>query len=259
MFVDYVLDGLDERDSERFERHLFDCKRCFADLKEIAPTAAFLKAHRPEIIEELKARGIDLEELARTQHRHRGSWFAHCLDTCRRALRRLPRLQFALPAAAAAVVALLVVFSLRPDPDWEFPRLESRKVQLRAHGLSAARDEFERGRDEYDRNEYRSALPHFESATALAPEQGAYWLYLGTTYGHLKELKKCIAALSRADSLASESYREEVRYRLALAFVRNDQANRAKPLLDWVVLQGGPFAARADALLKKTDSRHRPR
>lgn len=117
---------------------------------------------------------------------------------------------------------------------------------------------FDDGMKRYREKDYPAAIPRLTEAVASDSRNGVWQLYLGLSYYLDKQPKPAIEHLRAAGNLApSQYYRISADWYLAQAYLMENDARRAIPLLDSVRTRSLDYAARADSLLMKIKERER--
>jgi tetratricopeptide (TPR) repeat protein len=264
--IQYELGQLKNAERERFEEHLLVCDFCFRELSESAPWTAALLEKRAEIRENLRRQGLTFESQKAlymrslpastgAESKSENRWF--------RLLRRLkagPKPVILLPAGAVALLALfLLIFRPSPEPSspylslLQFEPIPYESSVVRGGSDNEAELRFQEGMIRYQKGDYAGAVKVLKTAAASDPENGIYRLFLGVSYFLDRQADPAIQALSAADSLTQFSFQEKTRWYLAQAYLLKSDANRAIPLLRWLVEQNGEYTARAAELLRRIE------
>lgn len=264
--IQYELGQLNDADRERFEKHLLDCNFCFGELSETAPWMAILQEKRVEIRENLRRDGLTFESQKALylqslpvstgpKVKIESQWI--------RWLRRWttkPKPVIFLPVSAAILAGLiLLIFHPSPEPSspyfsWlQFEPIPYEPSVVRDGSNDEAEIKFQEGIKLYLRGDYRDAEKELEAAVDSAPENGIYRLFLGVTYFLDRQADPAIRELSAADRLTQYVFKEKTRWYLAQAYLLKSDADRAIPLLRWLVEQNSEYSKQAAEMLKRIE------
>ena len=263
----YELGQLNEREAERFERHLLRCNHCSRQLHEKLPIFEAMQTHKEQIRDELKAEGLEFqpqENLTtslwnRFKEGYRNligriQWIGRILDEISR-----PRVLVPVGAVTAVLIAFLILQS-PPDADnpyiahLVFQKIVYRPTQPRAPIGPEAQQLFASGMQAYREDNFKNAADLIAKALELEPTQGHWWLYLGISYYLDRQAAPAIEALVRADSLTEYTLRNTARWYLAQAHLLNNDAASARPVLDSLIEQNREYAQEAVELWDKVES-----
>lgn len=107
----YELGGLSTEDEERFEQHLETCKHCRAELDAMIPILAKIAASQTQLVEQLRAKGIDYD-LELSQYRRLEVPSAPAIHKHRRVPEmHSRRARLLWPGFAAAVFVMMFTFT----------------------------------------------------------------------------------------------------------------------------------------------------
>lgn len=245
----YTLGQLSDPEREAFERHYFECARCFEDLE----------LHRA------LARSVQVARPARVG---------------RRRLVKTPSLAWTAAAAVVAVIATSVLVfrsgilpsggsssSVPPrSPGPTLPGLppvpprgsmaDLARVQPPPYvpptlrGSDPGRGRFRRAMDAFVRGDHAAAVPDLRAAAAGEPGAADVQFFLGTALLLAGEPEAAVPPLRRTIALGDTPFLEEAHFYLAKVHLRRGAVEEAKRELDRVVQLGGERAAEARALLR---------
>ncbi|MFH1861447.1 MAG: tetratricopeptide repeat protein [bacterium] len=257
----YELNRLDEPDRCRFEKHLLECNYCCRQLQEMQPLAFAMQQSKAEILEKLEEDGINFTQQQNTlleaaEKLSPMSGFEALRERFGRWAEVLKRPVIWMPAAATVLILILVLpLSLSRNPylpfldytkaPYDYATFRGPAGQINAE----ARYTFERGMEEYARDNYKEAIRQLQKALQLAPEVSEYWLYLGVSHYLDRHPKAAIEALSRALLTKDEVIKSMSNWYLAQAYLSENHPEMALPLLEESVSQEGEYSALADTLL----------
>lgn len=258
----YELDQLGEKDRCRFEEHILECEFCFQELREMRPVVYIMREQKAQILERLAQGGVRLArqtpgalEARRSELRSR--IFALIGEKFRQLAGGFGRPVVWVPAVAVAALVLLLVLPVNRHnpylPYLDHERAPYNKVTFR--GLTTPRDEarnlFDQGMEKYLQGDYAQAAEYLTRAAELAPDESAYWLYLGVSYYLDRQPKQAAEALTHALSAKDQDVRVNAEWYLAQAYLFKGEATRATPLLEEIARKGGEYASRADSLISQ--------
>jgi tetratricopeptide (TPR) repeat protein len=231
---EYRAGRLAPDEADAYERHFFNCERCFRDLE-----------FHDRVARDLEARGTAL--LVRTRNA------ADARRSVRELAERLrPRRWILTPAIAAVAVAVGLLFMLRQPAD------DARRVrelwvpaphpyvpsELRG-GPGFA--DFTRGMEDYVAGRYRDAAGWLRRSLEAEPASGETAFYLGVSLLLAGEAGKAERALDLAVRLAPAS--REARWYLAQAAIEAGHLAGAERELIRLAAEEGPYQREARDLL----------
>lgn len=257
---DYLLGRLPDPVREEFERHYFDCDRCFAELEA-------LRAVRSE----LQQRPRDRQPAAARRTRFAPHWVAAAaaillltaggiiagLGDLIATLRNPPAASNASRAPSPAGPSA----AGRPLPE-EVQRLArvtpppASTTQLRS--AAGSRPAFRDGMSRYRIGEYTSAIPLLERALRDEPSAEDSRFYLAASQLLTGDARRAVATLMPIADRPESSYAEESRFLIAKAYVQLGDTASATDMLNRTIEMHGEReadAARLREALSRATSR----
>jgi tetratricopeptide (TPR) repeat protein len=229
---EYRAGRLTPEEAEAYERHYFECDRCFEDLRLRDRLADALRA---------EGKGI-LAPDAGSREKREARW-------------RPPRPVWAGAfALAAAAVAVLIVVG---RPGFDTARLRGLvtpepypygEAALRAGPASEA---FRQGMDLYASGRYPEAAERLAACMKADPANADAWFYRGVCLLLSRDAKRAAVDLAEAVRRAPSS--DAYRWYLAQALLMQGRVGEAERELGRLA-SGGEMAARARALLERIAS-----
>jgi len=252
---------LSEKDRTRFEDHALECSYCLQELQRLNPRLKILFEHKPEILENLQAKGITFEgaqnELLRLVAKQKvpaesawerfhnftkSNWFPKA----------------AIPALAVATAIILVlVLPKSPHPDNPYykylsfekapylPLGDTRVMETETHRF------FNEGMHLYQKNDFRGAITNLEKAVQSDSSDGKIWLYLGIDYYLDRQANPAIEALTKARQKLDTVQRNRALWYLAQAYLLDGDVESSVPILQILSNQQLEYAKEANHLLKE--------
>ena len=253
----YLRDELNEEDREAFERHYFECQRCFDELQTLEAVtrelrqrpAVHVAARKPLRTWPIAAAGIaaallvaatamiwkqssPLPASSRVATRSSPSDAAAPTQTLpgREGAERSESRPLSLEQLARAEPAPYEPGTFRSVPD-------------------AATARFQQGMERYRQGDYRSAIPDLEQAAGLDPAAAHIQFFLGVSQLITGDADSAIDSLRAAVAVGDSPYLEESHLYLAKALLQRQDVAAAQRQLQEVVALQGPRRAEANQLL----------
>lgn len=159
---------------------------------------------------------------------------------------RAPEVEQDTAAPAAATPAPRPSFRLSLDkPD---VKLTALALVLRGESNSGRfADDVAPGLNAYRAGDYQTAARDLEGLKSRYPKSVEIPFYLGISRLFLGDAAAAVTALESARAMNDDSFNDEAKWYLAVAYERVGRLDRARALLDRLCAGNGPFAARACA------------
>jgi len=243
-FLDrYLAEELTSDEAEAFEQHLFECDRCFPELKLRHAAVLELRDHQTSVRRSGSRPG--------KPHWHMPLW--------------------AWAGMAAAVLLGVVLVSLFHQKVEEQPVVEKpaagsglEQQQLRAEIIgrlgrvdvvppylamtirgaesNPAVQRFRRGMQSYAREDYAGAIGPLREAVNLDAGYQPAIFYLGISYLLEKQPVQAAEELRKVSQQTSSTYRSEALWYLAKAFFQQGEMDKGREQLERLVQLGGEYA-----------------
>ena len=169
----------------------------------------------------------------------------------------LPRRRSYFPMAIAASVALLIlagwwIFNLQtlsPESVYAayFTPAEGLPTTL---GYSTNTD-FAEGMVSYKLQEYTEALEYWQPLLEADPNNDTLNYYVGVTFFADEQPDSAIGYLTDVVSSEQSSLRTSAQWYLALSYLKTDQSEQAKSLLEDLTNRDNPYQSRSSEILQK--------
>ncbi len=242
----YLAEGLTPKESEAFERHYFQCDRCFSELQLQHALAV-----------ELAGSGVSLPEVAHPPDLERRAWLVN---------------PWVWGLAAAAVLALLILPQLWVELGKGPSSSEQARSQIlqqlaqveqvppylpsaiRGGKVDTASERFGEGMQQYLGRDYASAIGALKEVTELDSNHVPAAFYLGICYLLTDEPGHSAEQLKRVVASRTEGYQDEAHWYLAKAYFRLGEIESARTELDKIVRGGGMYLEDARRGLDLLDS-----
>jgi tetratricopeptide (TPR) repeat protein len=233
---EYLGGRLTDEERDAFERHFFDCDRCFREVEALrAIRGALLSAP----VTDNRAPAMHLRTwlpmaaavlLAATA----ATWWVAGRGAQQRPAPadRPARIESASPAPGGTRSAGTREAAIQQLAKFEPPRLSTR---LR-NGPAGA---FQQALEQYRSGNYVRAVPLFESALRDDPSSDQIRFYLGASALMAEQADTGVAALSPVAADRNSPYAEEAQYLLAKAHLQRNDLDAAAAALDRTVAFGG--------------------
>lgn len=238
---DYLHGRLTADDQEAYERHFFECDRCFSELEALRATAAALR-QPPTVasVRVMNARWLALAAVlvlavASAVLLVRGRSDREGPSSATDATARTPAAQPAPPAAPVDTLARLARFD---PPAYLPPRLRS---ETRA-------GDFEKGMDRYVQRDYAGAIPLLQSTVAREPAHDSARFYLGVCFLLTGNTDEGVRTLEILGADPQNAMAEEARFFSAHGYLQRGEADKAIAALDRVIALEGDREKEARAL-----------
>jgi len=235
---DYLQGRLTADDQEAYERHFFECDRCFSELEALRATAAALRQPRTVAsVRVMNARWLALAAVlvlvvASAVFLVRGPSDRERPSS---ATARTPAAQPTAPAAPVDTLARLARFD---PPAYLPPRLRS---ETRA-------GDFEKGMDRYVQRDYAGAIPLLQSTVAREPAHDSARFYLGVSLLLTGKADEGVRTLEILGADPQNAMAEEARFFSAHGYLQRGEADKAIAALDRVIALEGDREKEARAL-----------
>ncbi|MGW8182216.1 MAG: tetratricopeptide repeat protein, partial [bacterium] len=227
MIERYLKEDLTEAEAETFERHYFQCDRCFSRMQIQHALAV-----------ELGSQG-DLSSYCSTATTSSKNWWMNYKT-------------WGLAAAAMLILLLIPlsywwVVSTRPADTVlsQLARVDEVPPYLpgaiRGGETNPAALSFSDGMECYSAKEYEKAIPLLEKARRLDPSHVPATFYLGISYLITQRLQDAIQTLTRVLELGPNSYEEEAHWFLAKAYFQKGEWKRGQAELEEVISMKGMY------------------
>ncbi|MEM6841607.1 MAG: hypothetical protein AAF632_05240 [Bacteroidota bacterium] len=171
----------------------------------------------------------------------------------------MPRRRSFFPMAIAASVALLIlagwwIFNLQtssPESVYAayFTPAEGLPTTL---GYSTNTD-FAEGMVSYKLEEYAEALEYWQPLLEVDPTNDTLNYYVGVTFLANEQPDSAIDYLTTVVSGEQSSFRTSAQWYLALAYLKTDQGEQAKPLLEDLANRNNPYQSQSSEILQKIE------
>jgi tetratricopeptide (TPR) repeat protein len=236
----YVVGRLTEADRDAFERHYFECARCFDELRQY------------QLIQEELQQTSASEERVPIGGPLRSGLAAAAVVLLGLALWWMWPSTAPPPAPASASlptpapVDTLAHLAVVTPPPYE-------PVTLRSTPDAATR-RFRDAMTRYREGDYAGAVPGLVEAVQLDPDRAQAHFYLGACYLLTQQPARAIPVLEAALARGDSAYAEEARFYLAKAFLATGNAAASRTALEAVVAIQGPRAAEARTLVDKMNA-----
>lgn len=261
LLVRYEFGAVSTQEKALFERHLFECDACFAELERGSLLTRVLHEHPDRfraVLERADASAgvapVDAAAPApkprapvRTgaASRRTGAWAS---------LRaRAFRPWVAVPAAAAGLLVVGVLrFARAPDPSRlaTFPRDEMGSTALRAPGIhDDLRELLDTGAGYFDTGRYDEAARYFQAARDRDPKLAEAAFALGLALALAGDARTAIPHLRSAVESAQGNLRDRARWVLANAYLRVGDVSSARRELELLEATPGEWSGRAQTLV----------
>jgi tetratricopeptide (TPR) repeat protein len=247
---DYELNQLNDADRDRFEEHLMSCSFCTAEAQAMQPLTTVLTEHREGVLNALREDGLTFDQIRRQMTMPRETVWDRLSEFFRNWYGRT-----ALVGAAA--VAVIVAVLLYPhagtppylaDLSYELPPYES-NLELRGEQSDQAAVAFEMAMDSYRQGHYAVAIKGIQRALDIDPDRSERWLYLGVSQYATHDARNAVCSLKKADANAEGLTKIRARWFLAQSYLYLGKVSPARPLLEWIIAQGGEHSEDAEKLL----------
>jgi tetratricopeptide (TPR) repeat protein len=250
----YLRNRLSEEDREAFERHFFECPRCFDELRTLdALTRELRESAAAEVAPEkprrrwlIAAAGVAaLLVMAATAM----LWRQATTVPVPSKVATGPSPSDAAPqtpgrredtAPAAPPVSLEQLARIEPAP---YEPTTFRNVP------DAAITRFQQGMERYRQGDYRSAITSLQEAAMLEPDAPHIRFFLGVSQLIAGDTTSAVDSLRAAIATGDTPYLEEAHLYLAKAFLRQQNLAAAQGQLNEVVALQGPRRDEANRLL----------
>ena len=240
----YLLGRLADADRDAFESHVFECDRCFDDLRtelqSMPPTAAVAAARRGRFPVWMTAAaavalaaGLGLWAFGTTSPRI-GDRTGQDGPSARRSQ---PAATDRLDAVSARVAELTRV---EPPP----------YIPLTVRSADDWRARFDDAMAAYAIGRYAEAAESLEIVASRQPSAASVRFFLGVSYLMLDRTDDAVGALQRCVDIADPAYADDARFFLAKAWLRKGNREAATSALDAVSRSNGPRAPEARNLQK---------
>lgn len=262
LLVRYEFGAVSTQEKALFERHLFECDACFAELERGSVLTRVLHEHPDRfraVLERADASAgaapIDVPAPAPKPRAPVRTGAAASLRTGAWASLRARAFRpwVAVSAAAAVLLAVGVLrFARPPDPSRlaTFPRDEMRSTALRAPGIhDDLRELLDTGAGYFDTGRYDEAARYFRAARDRDPKlaEAAYALGLALALGG--DARAALPHLRSAVESAQGDLRDRARWVLANAYLRVGDVSAARRELERLEATPGEWSGRAQTLV----------
>ncbi len=102
----------------------------------------------------------------------------------------------------------------------------------------------------YERGDYKEAVGRYKKLLNQYPNNSKHALFLGISYLSIGNQQKAINLLSRIENVDAK-YKHDIEWYLALAYLKNNEKNAAKIILEKLVQEDGFYKKSSEALLKE--------
>lgn len=234
----YLEEKLSPEEAEAFEKHYFECDRCFAELKL-----------RDSLARELRSENqtASVTTMVSASSGRKRTW--------------------GLVAAAALLLLIVPVYlmlQINGDPSNQIvaERAEILETLGRVQemppylpsvirGADSPGESFRLGMERYAAGEYRAAVPLLEEAASENPNHIPSAFYLGMCYLATDQPTKAVVQLQKTLDSDLDAYQEEAHWYLAKAHFQLGNVDQGRRHLEQVAAINGVFASDAQANLEK--------
>ena len=242
----YLAEDLSPEKVEAFERHYFECDRCFAELQ---------LQHALGL--ELGGSETSIAKVVPSPDSQRRPWLEN---------------PWVWGLAAAAVLVMLILPQLWTELGTELPSGEEARTEalqqlakleqvppylrsaVRGGNVGRVSERFQEGMRLYVEQDYASAAGALEEVTKLDSDHVPAAFYVGICYLLTDEPDRAAEQLERVVASTAEGYQDEADWYLAKAYFRQGDIESARRQLNKIVGRGGMYVEDARRDLEVLDS-----